>query len=186
MLKRELRHSYKVLRNSLSPDYVLNSSISISNQLLQIPIWDFFYYHIFLSIQEKNEVDTSPLLSILQGKDKHIVLPKIAGETLENYLLTDNTRLQPNTWGVPEPQDGIAISEEKLDVVFVPLMAYDIAGNRVGYGKGFYDGLLKKCRPECIAIGLSFFEPEEELITDVREEDLPLNYCVTPKRIFKF
>jgi 5-formyltetrahydrofolate cyclo-ligase len=55
-------------------------------------------------------------------------------------------------------------------VVFVPLLAFDKKGNRVGYGKGFYDAFLSKCKPETIKIGLSFFEAEET-IDDVFEND---------------
>ena len=73
----------------------------------------------------------------------------------------------------------------KIEVVFVPLLGYDLKGNRVGYGKGFYDRFLSECKPETLKIGLSFFEPEE-LITDVFVEDVKLDYCVTPKETYQF
>ena len=66
-----------------------------------------------------------------------------------------------------------------------PLLAYDKNGNRVGYGKGFYDKFLAECNPNTIKIGLSFFEPEE-LISDINTSDVQLNYCVTPNKTFKF
>ena len=72
-----------------------------------------------------------------------------------------------------------------MEVVFIPLLAYDKNGNRVGYGKGFYDKFLAECHPNTIKIGLSFFEPEE-IISDVTTSDIQLNYCVTPNRIIKF
>ena len=70
-------------------------------------------------------------------------------------------------------------------MVFVPLLAYDKQGNRVGYGKGFYDNFLSKCKPETIKIGLSFFPPEDK-IDDVFESDVKLNFCVTDSQIFEF
>ena len=70
-------------------------------------------------------------------------------------------------------------------MVFVPLLAFDKKGHRVGYGKGFYDKFLSECKPDAIKIGLSFFEPEE-LITDVFESDVKLDYCVTPNSIHAF
>ena len=70
-------------------------------------------------------------------------------------------------------------------MVFVPLLAYDKQGNRVGYGKGFYDNFLSKCKPETIKIGLSFFPPEEK-IKDVSESDVKLDFCVTPEEVFRF
>ena len=69
--------------------------------------------------------------------------------------------------------------------MFVPLLAYDKLGNRVGYGKVFYDQFLSECSPETLKIGLSFFEPEEQ-INDVFENDIQLDYCVSPHTIFKF
>ena len=70
-------------------------------------------------------------------------------------------------------------------MVFVPLLAFDEKGNRVGYGKGFYDKFLANCKPETIKIGLSFFEAEDK-IKEISENDMQLNYCVTPNKIYSF
>ncbi|MDP2160837.1 MAG: 5-formyltetrahydrofolate cyclo-ligase, partial [Flavobacterium sp.] len=90
-----------------------------------------------------------------------------------------------NDYGIPEPVDGLEVPVAKIDVVFVPLLAYDKNGHRVGYGKGFYDRFLSECKPTTIKIGLSFFEPED-LIEDVFESDIQLNYCITPQTIYIF
>ena len=105
--------------------------------------------------------------------------------SMTHYLLTDNTKIKVNTYGIPEPEDGIEVPTSKIDVVFVPLLAYDKKGNRVGYGKGFYDIFLSDCKPETIKIGLSYFDPED-IITDVLETDIKLDYCITPFGIIKF
>lgn len=186
MLKKDLRLHYNTLRKDVSPQSLLNSSLAIANKLLTLPIWNFNYYHIFLPIASKNEVDTSFILSILQGKDKNIVLPKIDGaNSLEHILLTDNTKLKANSWGVPEPQEGIEVPVEKIDVVFVPLLAFDQNGNRVGYGKGFYDNFLQESKKDVIKVGLSLFAAEAK-ISDVSENDISLDYCVTPEKIYSF
>ena len=186
MLKKELRLKFSDLRKELSPQSLLNSSLTIANKILELPIWGGEFYHIFLSITEKKEIDTSFILSVLHGKDKNIVLPKVSSKTeLTNYLLTDTTKLEVSKWGVPEPVDGIEIPEEKIDVVFVPLLAFDKIGNRVGYGAGFYDNFLSKCKTNVIKVGLSLFEAEE-LISDIHENDVPLDYCVTPNTTYSF
>ena len=98
MLKKDLRLHYIALRKDVSPPALLNSSLTIANKLLALPIWSLNYYHIFLPITSQNEIDTSFILSILQGKDKNIVLPKIEGSNnLKHILLTDNTRLKANS-----------------------------------------------------------------------------------------
>ncbi|MBD0823526.1 5-formyltetrahydrofolate cyclo-ligase [Aestuariibaculum marinum] len=187
MLKSDLRKTYKLLRNNLSANDIEDLSLEIANRLLKLPIWDYSFYHIFLAIRESKEVDTDFILNILSGKDKHIVISKSNFKTMEmtNYLLTDSTLIKKNNYNIPEPVDGIEIADNKIDVVFIPLLAFDQQGNRVGYGKGFYDRFLKRCKPETIKIGLSFFEAELQ-IQDVHNNDIKLDYCVTPKTLYTF
>jgi 5-formyltetrahydrofolate cyclo-ligase len=181
MDKKAVREKYKALRNELSQEAIEEQSLAIANRLLTLPIWDKTYYHLFLTIEEQKEVDTSFILQILAGKDKEIVVAKSDFQTLEmqHFLLTDATKLKKNQYNIPEPIDGIEVPVFKIDVVFVPLLAYDKHKNRVGYGKGFYDAFLAKCKPETIKIGVSFFEPEEAIET-ISSQDIQLDYCVTP------
>ena len=171
----------------LTTDEVEEGSLEIANNLLNLPIWGKEYFHLFLSISEKREVDTQAILHILQGKDKHVVLSKANFESgsMTNYLLTDSTVIKVNDWGIPEPVEGIEIKASSIDVVFIPLLVYDEKGNRIGYGKGFYDRFLSQCKPEVVKVGLSFFSAEED-IPDVDEHDVPLDYCVTPEKIYNF
>jgi len=187
MLKKELRAKYKALRKELIAIEIEEKSLAIANALLPLPIWDKTYFHLFLPITEQKEIDTEFILHLLSGKDKEIVISKsdFATREMTHFLLTDNTRIQKNEYNIPEPVDGIEVPTIKIDVVFVPLLAYDKKGNRVGYGKGFYDKFLSACKPGTIKIGLSFFEPEE-LILDVFESDILLNYCVTPNGVYEF
>lgn len=185
MFKKDLRLDFDERRKNISKQFLANASLCIANNALKIPIWDLDYYHIFLPISSKREPDTSYILSVLHGKDKNIVLPKVSGEHLEHYLLTDSTKLKNSEWNIPEPEEGIEISPEKIDVVFVPLLAFDEEGNRVGYGKGYYDDFLGNCRPETIKVGLSLFEPVKR-IADVYEKDIPLDYCITPEQNYSF
>jgi 5-formyltetrahydrofolate cyclo-ligase len=104
---------------------------------------------------------------------------------MSNYLLTDQTKLTVNTYGIPEPdENGIAVDEKSIDVVFVPLVAADRFGNRIGYGKGFYDRFLKKCRPDVLKIGLSFFTPLETKI-DTNSNDIGMDYIIHRQEILK-
>jgi 5-formyltetrahydrofolate cyclo-ligase len=187
MLKKELRQKYKVLRQNLSTTEIENLSLAITNEILKLPIWDKTYFHIFLPIEEQKEVNTEFILHLLAGKDKEIVISKsdFTTRNMTHFLLTDNTRIKKNEYNIPEPVDGLEVPATKIDVVFVPLLAFDKKGNRVGYGKGFYDKFLAECKPETIKIGVSFFEPEEQ-ISDVFESDISLDYCVTPRGIQTF
>ena len=187
MYKKEARKKSKEERQKLSFEQIEEKSLAIANQLVKINIWDKIYYHLFLPIEEQNEVNTQYILHVLHAKDKEIVISKsdFATTSMTHYLLTDNTKIKKNEYNIPEPVNGLPVPVEMIDVVFVPLLAYDKLGNRVGYGKGFYDKFLSECKPDVLKIGLSFFEPEE-LIEDVFENDVKLNFCVTPNNILKF
>nr|WP_315141400.1 5-formyltetrahydrofolate cyclo-ligase [uncultured Flavobacterium sp.] len=187
MLKQALRIHYKTLRKQLSENQLEEMSLAVANNVLTLPVWEKTYFHIFLPIEAHNEVNTEFILHLLSGKDKEIVISKSDFKTrnMTHFLLTDNTKIKKNEYNIPEPVDGIEVPAKKIEVVFIPLLAYDKQGNRVGYGKGFYDKFLSECQTGTIKIGLSFFEPEEQ-ITDVFETDVKLDYCVTPNAVFKF
>lgn len=187
MNKSQLRQIYKEKRADLSEEEIEMLSLDILNQCLNLPIWSFNCYHIFLSIDSQHEINSTFLLNILQGKDKTVVVPKtdFSTSTLKHYLLDDNTKLAINNYGIPEPVNGILINEQQIDVVFVPLLAFDNKGNRVGYGKGFYDMFLSHCKPDCLKIGLSFFQAEDD-IDGLTNNDIKLDYCVTPSEVYKF
>ena len=187
MTKKELRQKYKKLRNDLSFDAIEDLCLQIANQTLKLPIWNFENYHVFLTIHEHKEVQTDYLLHILNGKDKNVIVSRSDFETrtMNHILLTDNVIIKKNEWNIPEPQNGFSVADNQIDVVFVPLLAYDVFGNRVGYGKGFYDKFLAKCKPNVVKIGLSFFDAEP-IISDSYELDIRLDYCVTPNKIYDF
>ncbi len=187
MTKSELRKKYRTLRKEFSFKEIDDLSIVIANNLLKLDIWKHDFYHVFLPIEEQREVNTEFILNILTGKDKNVLISKSDFDTLSmtHYLLTDNTKIKKNNYNIPEPIDGIEIPSKKIDVVFVPLLGYDSLGNRVGYGKGFYDRFLSNCREDVIKIGLSVFEPEEH-ISDIDSKDLPLQMVVTPSDTHRF
>lgn len=187
MKKLELRPKYKALRKQLSENEIEEMSLAIANKVISLPIWEKTYFHIFLPITEHYEVNTEFILHLLSGKDKEIIISKsdFGTRRMTHFLLTDNTKIKKNEYNIPEPVDGIEVPSHKIEVVFVPLLAFDKKGHRVGYGKGFYDKFLSECKPDAIKIGLSFFEPEE-LIEDVFEGDVKLDYCVTPEKVYQF
>ena len=187
MNKKELREKYKLKRQELNHEEIEEMSLAIANNILKLDIWNAIYFHVFLAIETINEVNTEFILHILQGKDKEIVISKSDFKTIKmtHYLLTDNTKISKNKYNIPEPVNGIEVPVSKIDVVFVPLLAFDNAGNRVGYGKGFYDTFLSKCRPNTLKIGLSFFEPEQN-IEGILKSDILLNYCITPNSVYQY
>ena len=187
MRKSDLRLLYKQRRAALTADAIEAQSLVIANQLLALPIWEHTYFHVFLPIVKQREVNTEYILHVLAGKDKDVVVSKsdFATRQLTHFLLTDSTKISTNAYGIPEPESGLAVPVSAIEVVFVPLLAYDKLGHRVGYGKGFYDSFLQQCNPNTVKIGLSFFAPEEK-IEDISASDVPLDYVVTPEGVMSY
>jgi 5-formyltetrahydrofolate cyclo-ligase len=103
---------------------------------------------------------------------------------MTSILLTDATKIEVNRFGIPEPVEGIEVSPTSIDVIFVPLLAFDKAGNRLGYGKGFYDIFLKQCPASVLKVGLSLFPAEDAIPAETHDQ--PLDYCITPSKIYSF
>ncbi len=159
----------------------------ILNQLLQFDWKGMHYIHTFLPITGQNEPDMWSFITNIRVycPDVHIVVSRSEQKdrSMKHFLLADNVVLEENAWGIVEPVDGETIAETQLDVVLVPLLVVDKTGNRIGYGKGFYDRFLAKCRPDCLKIGVSLFEPVEK-IDDVDPLDVPLDIVITPNFIY--
>jgi 5-formyltetrahydrofolate cyclo-ligase len=184
--KAALRKEYRKRRDLLTEEQIADWSIDISNRSLTIDLWGHSLYHLFMTAEKNKEVDTSYLLSILQGKDKQPVIPKILDDQgLEHFLLTDQISFKLNRFGIPEPLSGIEIIPQQIEVVFVPLLIFDLQGHRVGYGKGYYDRFLRKCPRKTLKVGLSFFDPISK-IEDIDNSDIALDYALTPRETFIF
>ncbi len=147
------------------------------------------FLHSFLSVAKNGEVETSHICERLWKEFPEIttVAPRIDFQTmtLESVRFNAATNLVRNRWDIPEPTDGEAVAAEEIDVCLVPLLCFDERGFRVGYGKGFYDKFLSECRPDCLKIGLSYFEPANS-IADVRKFDVRLDFCVMPQTVLSF
>lgn len=147
------------------------------------------FVHFFLPIQKFREPNTTPIIHWLlkDHPEISIVLSKSNLETnlMEHFLWDGLEELQSNRWGIKEPQNGIRILPQQLDAVIIPLLAFDQEGNRVGFGKGFYDRFLADCKKDCQKIGLSFFEPIAETI-DIDAHDAKLDACITSTKTYFF
>ncbi|WP_026461961.1 5-formyltetrahydrofolate cyclo-ligase [Adhaeribacter aquaticus] len=145
--------------------------------------------HVFLPIEKHNEVNTWYIIRKLQAAYPHIkiVVPvsNIADFSLTHFVLTPDTILKVNRWGIQEPEGAEEVDAHEIDMVLIPLLAFDLQGHRVGYGKGFYDRFLSACRPEVLKIGLSY-EASIHQITDTHPDDIALDFAVTPTSVYSF
>ncbi len=189
MTKSELRQLYKQKRIDLSARECQSRNAMLLQHLMTLDWQACHYLHVYLSIVKFNEPDTMPLLNWVREHYPHIhlVVSKSDQEarTMANFLWDEHTQFQVNHWGIPEPVAGEFVDEQLIDTVLVPLLVADKQGHRVGYGKGFYDRFLARCRPDVRTIGLSYFELVD-VIDDTGPWDVPLKYCVDPNGLYSF
>lgn len=184
MIKTELRRVFLERQNSLSPEIRAEDSQRISGHFfLDFNLAEIKVLHCFLAIEKFNEIDTAPIFQRLWREFPHIttVVPRVDFESgeMRNLKFTPDTDLVKNIWGIYEPSHDEFVDTADIDIVLVPLICFDEAGHRIGYGKGFYDRFLSGCREDCVKVGLSYFLPVKE-ISDVSEADIRLDYCITP------
>ena len=140
--------------------------------------------HIFLPIKQKNEVSTWDFIEYFWKEGMSVFVPKMVQNEIKTIQLKPDTPLKENGWGILEPEDDF-VEDIKYDIVITPLLYCDNQGNRVGYGKGFYDMFFSKTDRSALKVGVSFFPPAA-LISDVSEQDVPLDYLVTPTEVLSF
>lgn len=186
MTKTEIRRIAKGQRALLSIAQIEVYSQKLLHHFSLLDFSSVETIHIFLPIAEKKEPDTFLFIDWLQVNhpDIKIVVPKADFETalMTNYVYLNRDGLEKNLYDILEPAKG-EIHQGDIDLVLVPLLAFDRKGYRVGYGKGFYDRFLEGTAIR--KIGLSFFDPVDR-IADVHEHDVRLDYCITPDQGYAF
>jgi len=191
MNKSTLRKYYLTKRKALSSQEIDRKSQKICDLFFQkIDLNTIKFLHIFLPIKKQNEIDTLLIIRRLQIEFP-LVNIVVSRSNLENFemqhFILEEDNLVENKWGILEPsQDSKrGIQPQDIDLVIIPLLCFDKQGNRVGYGKGFYDRFLQKCSLKAFKMGFCLEEPIEQ-INDLNEFDVKMDVCITPKKYWKF
>ncbi|WP_026955296.1 5-formyltetrahydrofolate cyclo-ligase [Algoriphagus vanfongensis] len=187
-VKDQIRQEYKKRRRQLSDEEAARLSQQVCeraksfledrNELKRI--------HIFLPIASQREVDTFPLLDFLwaNGYDVSTSLVDPASGDLKTVSVPAGVTFHYDSWGIPIPSIFENKNPEELELIFVPLLAYDLYGMRIGFGKGYYDRFFSSLQNLPVKVGMSFFEPEGRLPAE--SHDIPLDFCITPIKVLTF
>ncbi len=189
MNKSALRLEARKRRRNLNHIDQLNAARALAGQLRRLPV---YRRAANIAFYIANDGELSPVLALKQAlmRKKCCYLPCL---TARNSMIfrryTRATRMIPNIYKIPEPQPRSAgIPATQLDVVLLPLVAFDRKGNRLGMGGGFYDRTfafkkrLYLRRP--VLIGLAHSVQEVDTLP-INNWDVPLDYVVTEKDIFR-
>lgn len=189
MTKEEIRRHYKEKRRKLGVTELekMSDLMLIQFQNLRLSVPDVIMsYSALVTV---NEFDPINILEYCKFKNPAVLVcyPVINEEEsgLTAISITPDTAFMENKYSIEEPVAGDRMNPHALDMVLIPLLSFDVNGNRVGYGKGYYDRFLKHCRKDVIKVGFSFFEAHESF-EDKHDHDIPLDYCVTPQLSYSF
>jgi len=186
MLKAELRKKYMQKRKALSTDEALLLSENIfENFIRYFNPKEGEKVHVFIPILERKEINTQVFIDYFLKQNIRVFVPKIVADKLINIEIFRDTVFETSNWGIPEPVSNEDSGETFFHYVITPLLYCDKKGNRVGYGKGFYDGFFENISEQVKKIGVNYFNPDEN-IDDVWENDIPLDYLVTPTDMLSF
>ena len=189
MLKKEARTIYRKKRLDLPAieRVKLDDLVLIQFQKINVPFVSLMLS--FYPVPQHNEIDTFPVTRYMQFQNPgmQVAYPKtdISTSTIKAIVCDEDDAFECNAYNIPEPVSSQAVHPSEIDLVLLPLLAFDQQGYRVGYGKGFYDRFLQHCRKDCVKVGLSYFDAVPS-IEDANEFDVPLDYCITPQKVYVF
>ncbi len=187
--KQSIRHNIQALRKTLPESLYASYSQDIYLRLRHLSaIQQANVVHVFLGSEEKREVKTRVILNWLFHQKKRVLVPVIQNSNLISVEVTSQTIYRKSKWGIEEPLPP-SISGLLPDVVLLPLLAVDRKGNRLGYGKGYYDRYFadltqKSCKP--VKIGLAFDFQVVNFVPSVysqEHKDIPLDGIVTESKV---
>lgn len=190
--KQSLRKQMRALRRGLSAEQQQHAAHSLAKHLIRLPLF-VRSRHLALYLPNDGEIDPGPIASAAWRMGKHCYLPVLhppSGQKLIFAPYEPDTLLRPNRFGIPEPDihQVEKVAPEQLDLVLLPLVAFDRKGNRLGMGGGFYDRTFAfkqrhqawRHKPHLIGLAHSCQEADEV----ARESwDLPLNAIATDQGI---
>ena len=179
--KTTIRELMKQKRQDLDEPAFLLYSRAIYNTLVHLPVF-VQADCIGIYISTDHEVDTRQLISDYV-KEKQICVPKVHGRTMDFYHINDLNETKPGVFGILEPVTDERVTPEKIDLMIVPLLAYDHAGNRIGYGGGYYDRYLSDVHCPAIALAFSF---QEMAAIAPEVHDQPLTALINEKGLISF
>ena len=180
--KQQIRERVRQARERLSGREVNYNSSLICEKLQAFPLFvDAKIIGGFSAI--RNEVNLRTVLeeAMKRKKVSFPVVNKDRGE-LEFYVVQDYHSLRPRSYGIlePDPENAERVEENDVDLIIVPGIAFDEKGNRIGYGKGYYDKFLRGIK--AIKVGIAY-EFQMIPLLPAEEHDLSMDFIITNERI---
>lgn len=181
--KKEIRKRMKALREAMTSDEMFFKSSMIFEQLITVPEYKRAN-KIFTYVSMNNEVDTIMLIDYSLSIDKRVFVPKVVGNSMEFYEISDISELSPGYFGIYEPDiDGKEPDCSRKGFMCMPGLAFDREYNRIGYGGGFYDNYLLRENGFYKAALAYDFQLVEHIPTE--ESDVRPDMLISEEKIYR-
>jgi len=185
MPKRPIRAQFLAERKALAKDRRAELSKQIQKKFLASKLFaEVKFLGLYCAVH--NEVSTDMVCSSALAAGKRVAYPRVAGENLEFVEVASLDELLPGSFTVPEPAAGDRVLLDILDLVVVPGIVFDLAGHRLGYGRGYYDRALDECRPDCATVGFAYDFQVVDTLSIMQEHDRTLSVLMTEQRTLNF
>lgn len=187
--KQELRKFYREKRAVLSDTQLegLSSLMFEDFKVFFNANAHFRHVHVFISMPQRKEIDTMPIIRFLRDKGCVVYTSQMNYEDdcMDTVLFENDVAVKMDKKGIPYPQNNGIISPDRIQLILVPLLAVDKKGNRLGYGKGYYDKFFAQVAGhKMFKIGISLFSPIESIPVELH--DVPLDACIHPDGLSLF
>ncbi|MBV06331.1 MAG: 5-formyltetrahydrofolate cyclo-ligase [Gammaproteobacteria bacterium] len=188
--KLTLRRKTILKRDNLSKESRVNSEISLGL------MWDevkskFKHKRAALYWPVNNEISTKSLIKNLLTERSECYLPVVSEDKDNKYMefkyFTKKNKFTRNRFSIPEPVETKKININELDIIFMPCVCFDLNGNRIGMGQGFYDktleGLYKSSSTKLLILAYEF---QEVMSCFPEAHDIKADACLTPNKLHNF
>ena len=190
MLRQDIRKHVRNLRREISDEQQQLAAVQAADHALNFaPIQQAQHIALFLSVD--GESNTRPLIAKLWQRKQQVYLPVLHPFSTGQLLFLrydEKTELKINRLRIPEPPLDIrqVITLDQLDLMMVPLVAFDQHGQRLGMGGGFYDRTLQNWRQHgFLPVGLAHDCQQVDSLP-VAEWDVPLPAVMTPSKLWQW
>lgn len=178
--KTELRSKFKNVRNSLDVvERDLKSKI-ICKKTLNL-IKQNLYKNVFVYKSFSSETKTDGIIRGLYGENVNIYVPycNIEKEEMVAVKYAPDDECTDNVYGIQEPLNLNVINQNEIDAIIIPGLAFDKLGNRIGYGKGYYDKYINSCKSNPALIAICYSEQIINEYIDADEHDVKVDMIIT-------
>ncbi len=183
-MKSQVRNDILTKRNALSPEAVSDAELKILDRLRHWPIY-IEAENVMTYVDFKNEIRTRCIMEDLLSNGKKLIVPltKKNSTDIIPVQISSFKELKAGQFGLTEPsKESREFNSELLDLILIPGIAFDVYGNRIGFGKGYYDHFLSQIDKKVPFASLAYDFQVLNYVIPHDKHDVPMDFIITPSK----